>query len=171
MLILTIGAKGGLGTTSLARRLVQAGNGVGLDLDDGQLAALLERRTWSLAGTALATGQERQRAIDRIVNRRITLLWTPECNLAPASVWNVVRDVANRAVVVADCGIEPLEAITTLADAVVIVSKDDPIAQYHEGRPQGRFPDAVIVTMNLAQSRHESRDAARELAAQLFEGK
>ncbi len=167
MLILIIGAKGGLGTTSLARHLAQVGNGVGLDLYDGQLAALLERKTWSLAGTARTTRQERQRAIDQIANRRITLLWTPECNLAPDDVWHTVQDVANRAVVVADCGIEPLEAVVDLADVVIIVSKDNPVAQHHEGRLQGRFPDAVIVTLDLAQSRHESRDAARELAAQL----
>ncbi|MEE8392294.1 MAG: hypothetical protein V3S14_16070, partial [Anaerolineae bacterium] len=140
MLILVIGAKGGVGTTSLARHLAQAGNGIGLDLCDGQLSAFLEHKTWSLAGIAFATGQERQRAIDRIVNRRISLLWTPECNLVPDSVWNTVRDVANRAVVVADCGTKPLGTIVDLADTVIVVSKDDPVAQYHEGHLQECFP-------------------------------
>jgi hypothetical protein len=129
MLVLVVGAKGGLGTTSLAKHLVQAMEGaVGLDLADGQLAAQLERKTWSLAGLAFATGTQRQSAVDRIIKQRITLLWTPECGLAQNDVWSIVRAVADRTLVVADGGIEPLLEAADLADATVTVGADDPVA-------------------------------------------
>ena len=169
MLVLVMGAKGGLGTTSLARHLVQGMEGaVGLDVYDGQLAAQLERKTWSLAGLAFATSTQRQSAVDRIVKRSITLLWTPECRLAQNNVWSIVRAVADRTPVVADGGIEPLPEVADLADAMVIVSADDPVARYHQNRLKRQFPDAMVVTLDLGQSRHESRDAAPRLSGQLF---
>jgi hypothetical protein len=169
MLVLVVGAKGGVGTTSLARHLVQGMEGaVGLDLAGGQLAAQLERKTWSLAALAFATGTRRQSAVDRIIKQCITLLWTPECRLAQNDVWSIVRAVADRTPVVADGGIEPLPEMADLADATVIVGSDNPVARYHENRLEQRFPDAVVVTLDLAQSRHESRDAAPELSEQLF---
>ena len=168
MLILLIGAKGGVGTSTLAKHLVQAlDGGVGLDLADGQLAALLDRRTWSLAGLALTTPTERQRSVDRIVKQCISLLWTPECNMVGNGVWDAVRAVADRTTVVADGGIEPLPAVGELAHVVAIVSADDPVAQYHEQQLQERFPQAGVVTLDLARSRNETRDAARTLAQQI----
>ncbi len=170
MLALLMGAKGGVGTSSVARHLARETRGLGLDLADGQLAALLERKTWSLAGLAFAASAQRQNAVDRIVKRRITLLWTPECALAQDRAWATVRAVADRATVVVDGGIEPPEGIAELADVAVVVTTGGPVAQYHVERLKRRFPNAGVVALDLAQSRHESRDAARELAAQLFGG-
>ncbi len=166
MLILLIGAKGGLGTSTLAKHLVRAldGGGVGLDLADGQLAALLDRKTWSLSGLAFTPSSGRQGVIDRIVEQRISLLWTPECALAGDAVWHVVRAVADRTTVVADGGIDPPPAVGPLAHVVAIVSADDPVAQYHEQQLKGRFPQAGVVTLDLDRSRGETKEAAQVLA-------
>jgi nucleoside-diphosphate-sugar epimerase len=168
MLILITGAKGGVGTTSLAQHLVREVRGVGLDLADGQLAARLERPTWSLARPTFATAQARREAIDRVVERRITLLWTPECVLASGDAWAFVGAVADRTVVVADGGIEPSQDAARLAQCKVIVAADGDVARYHTGRLQRRWPDALVLTLELARSRGETKEAARQLAAQLF---
>jgi hypothetical protein len=168
MLVAVIGTKGGVGTTSLALHLAQAMNGVGLDAADGRLAALLERKTWTLAGVAFSVGRQRQGAVDRIVRHRITLLWTPECNLGVDGAWSVVQAVADRAPVVADGGIDPLPQIVELANAILVVgARDDPVSQYHEERLVQQFPGASVVALDLARSRTETKDAARELAASL----
>ena len=81
MLILVIGAKGGVGATALAKELALGGNGVGLDLADGQLAAQLERTAWTLTRVVFSSSRQRRQALDDVVQRRITLLWMPECSL------------------------------------------------------------------------------------------
>ncbi|MCP3957015.1 MAG: hypothetical protein GY719_04100 [bacterium] len=170
MLILLIGAKGGVGTTSLARCLARDGRGVGLDLSDGQLAARLERRTWSLAGL-LFDGNARG-AVDQIVKRRISLLWSPECKLDPDAVRGMVRAVADRSLVVADGGIEPVEEVAELADVVIVVTakgadEDEAsrtnslVAQYHVHRLKRRFPEAVVTPY--------SREVAQHLTEQLLQ--
>jgi len=169
MLILVVGAKGGVGTTSLALHLARAGNAVGLDLADGQLAVLLERRTWTLDGLAFTTEGQRRKAIDEVVNRRLTLLWVPECALALEQTWGFVRAVADRCPVVADGGINPPSEIDPLADEVVIVSaEDNPVAQYHEQRLRRRFPDAIAIPLNLGKSRRVIKNTAEDLAGKIF---
>lgn len=166
MLTLVVGAKGGLGTTSLTLHLVRAARGVGLDLADGQLAARLDRAAWSLARPAFVTAAQRREAIEHVVKRRVTLLWTTECHLVEDEVWGFVRAVADRTAVVADGGIQPPEEVAGLADAVIVVSGDTDVAQYHERRLRERFPEAVVVM--LPPTRRELRGAARELAQQVF---
>ena len=170
MLILAIGAKGGLGTTSLvlALALARAGDAVGLDLSDGQLAARLGREARLLSRPAFASKAQRRRAVDEVVKRRLTLLWTPECLLKPDAAWGFVRAVADRAVVVADGGIEPPEGIAALADEIVIVSAGpdeesgaaDPVVVWHERRLRNRFPDVLTAT--------NDEESVRELAERLF---
>lgn len=175
MFILVIGAKGGVGTTSLAVNLARETSGVGLDLADGQLAAQLERKAWALSGLAFSAGQQRQRAIDRIVKHRISLLWTPECNLAGDAAWKVARAVADRSTLVADGGIgeDPAPQASGIADVIVIVTvksedgKDNPVARHHEARLQEQYPTAAVIRLDLNQSRNATRNAARELAAKL----
>lgn len=171
MLVLVMGAKGGVGTTSVAEHLARAGKGIGLDLADGQLAARLERPTWTLADAALRSAQQ-QRIVDQAVKRKVSLLWTPVCAALPnvnGAVWSFVNAVADRVTVVADGGIEPLDEISHLADVAVIVSAESDVAQFHTNRLKRRFPQAQVLTLDLNQSRAETRDAARELAAELFE--
>ncbi|MCP3957254.1 MAG: hypothetical protein GY719_05325 [bacterium] len=170
MLILLIGAKGGVGTTSLARCLARDGRGVGLDLSDGQLAARLERRTWLLAG--LLFDRNARGAVDQIVKRRISLLWSPECKLDPDAVRGMVRAVADRSLVVADGGTEPVEGMAELADVVIVVTAKDAtdedeasrtnalVAQYHVHRLKRRFPRAVVTPY--------SREVAQNLTEQLL---
>lgn len=165
MLILLIGAKGGLGTTSLALNLVRGQKGIGLDLYDGQLAVRLDRQAWSLARPAFATTGRRREAIEQIVKHRHTLLWTPACRLAGEDTWQFVRGVADRALVVADGGIRPPEDAADVADVILIASADHPVARYHERRLQDCFPQASVVTMDLAKARHETRETARAVAA------
>jgi nucleoside-diphosphate-sugar epimerase len=160
MLILVIGAKGGVGATSLAKELVQGGNTVGLDLTDGQLAAQLERTAWTLTRVVFSSPRQRRQALDEVVRRRITLLWMPECSLAIEDAVGFVRAVTDRVDVVADGGIEPLEEIAALADVVIVVTEENPVAQYHERKLKGRFPDALVIQYD--------RETAQELIEQLF---
>ncbi|RLC78853.1 MAG: hypothetical protein DRJ03_24555 [Chloroflexi bacterium] len=172
MFVLVMGAKGGVGTTSVALHLARrAARGIGLDLTaDGQLAARLSRPTWTLSDAALRSAQQ-QRMVDQVVKQSVSLLWTPVCALPNISVaaWDFVRAVAARATVVADGGIEPLEEAARLADVTVIVSAESDVARYHAQRLGRRFPNAQVLELDLSQSRNETRDAARELAARLFE--
>jgi hypothetical protein len=122
-----------------------------------------------LSGLAFSAGQQRQRAVDRVVKQRISLLWTPECNLAGESAWEIARAVADRSTLVADGGIgeDPTPQASGIADVIVIVGNSSNVSRYHEARLQERYPGAIVVGLDLNQSRHETRDAARELAAQL----
>ena len=160
MLILVIGAKGGIGATSLAKELVQGGNRVGLDLADGQLAAQLERTTWTLTRVVFSPPRQRRQAIDDVVQRQTTLLWMPECSLVVEDAAGFVRAVTDRVDVVADGGIEPPEEIAALADVVIVVTEDNPVAQYHERKLKERFPGALVTPYD--------RETAQALAEQLF---
>ena len=168
MLVLVVGAKGGVGTTSVALHLARAGKGVGLDLGDGQLAARLERATWTLTDTVLSSARP-QLIVDQTVRQKVSLLWTPVCTLVGDEVWNFVRSVADRTLVVADGGIEPLEGVVRLADVTVIVDAETKVAQFHTNRLKRRFPGARILVLDLSRSRNETKEAGRELAAQLLE--
>jgi len=172
MLVLVMGAKGGVGTTSVALHLARAAQGIGLDLTtDGQLAARLERPTWTLVDVALRSAQQ-QRMVDQAVKRAVSLLWTPVCALSNISdeAWDFVRAVADRVLVVADGGIEPVGEVGCLADVAIIVSAaGSDVAQFHTQRLGRQFPNARVLELDLSQSRTETRDAARELAAELFE--
>lgn len=156
MLIFLIGAKGGVGTTSLARRLAKRANAVAVDLADGQLAARLGRRTWRLSELVFTSGRSgQQMAVDSVVERTPTLLWVPQCSLKPNGAVDFIRAVADRTDVVVDGGIDvplsespqpPREAIANEADQVVIVTEDSKVAQYHERELRQRFPDAAVVS-------------------------
>lgn len=145
-MILVVGAKGGVGTTTAALSLIRALRGVGLDAADGTLAARLDRPTYLLAHVALLGRGAFQEAVDHVVRRGITLLWTPECAFLADPVRAFVRAVDERRPVVVDGGIEPpRELADGWAGTVVIVSiPDHPVAQYHERRLLSRFPGALV---------------------------
>ncbi len=168
MFVLVMGAKGGVGATSVTLHLARQVGGIGLDLmADRQLSARLGRPTWTLADAALRSGL--QRMVDQVVKRRVSLLWTPVCALDSIGIkaWDFVRAVAARATVVADGGIEPLVEAVRLADVAVIVSADSDAARFHVQRLGRRFPNAHLLELDLSQSRNEARDAVRELAVEL----
>jgi hypothetical protein len=146
MLLLLVGAKGGVGTTAMALELARGAQGIGLDLADGQLAARLGRRTWALVGLAFSTPGRRRVSVEWIIQRRATLLWTPECGLAAGRAWGIVRAVADRALVVADGGIEPPQGASEIADAVLVVTagEDSAVVRYHVERLERRFPAALV---------------------------
>lgn len=180
MLIYVIGVKGGVGTTSLAQHLARSLNGVGLDLADGQLAARLGRSALRLSRIAFARTARRRRAVDSVVGRRHTMLWSPECRLKPDETLDFIQAVADRTDVVADAGIEqPASSMTngapmdwgTQADVVIVVTgvetDDDgnvtgktPVVKYHERALTQRFPGAMVTPY--------SREAAQEIAEQLL---
>ena len=167
MLILVIGAKGGVGTTSLAWHLTRELKGVGLDAADGQLAAFLDRKTWTLAGLVFS-GNQHQNVVDRIMRQRISLLWSPECDLAGDKVWDIVQAIADRSTIIADGGIAPLPQIAERANAILIIGAwGNPVSVYHERKLKQQFPSASVVTLDLARSRTVTKDTARELAANL----
>jgi hypothetical protein len=170
MLILAIGAKGGVGTTSLALALVKAGHGVAVDLADGQLAARLGRKTWTMKRLVFMLNGRRQRAIEAIVEKRPTLLWSPECSLKPEGVVDLARGAADRLPVVVDGGIDypnvavpqpPLDDLADVADRVIIVTKESSnVASYHEERLKRRFPGADSLVYH--------RETTEKLIEQLF---
>jgi hypothetical protein len=165
MIWLVVGTKGGVGTTTLARELVQSGQTLAVDLADGELAAQLERPTWMLnydLYNAPVNGIWRSQLIEAALKRSITLLWQPECGDSEVQ-WSFVRDLANRRTVVLDGGITPPAGIDWLAKQVVIVSQNNAVARWHEARLRVRYPEAQVVDIG-------TRQAAREVAAQLFQG-
>ena len=159
-MILVVGAKGGVGTTQVAYELARASKAVALDLADGQLAARLERTTWSLGRFVFITAAQRREMVEAIVERRCTLLWAVECNLRLESTWTTVRDIASRKPVVIDGGIAPPEEAGQWSEQVVIVSTDNVVARWHEQQLRARYPHAVVVD--------GTKEAARALAARLF---
>ena len=159
-MILVVGAKGGVGTTQVAYELVRASQAVALDLADGQLAARLERTTWSLGWFVFVTATQRREMVETIVQRRGTLLWAAECNLRRESTWSTIRDIAHRRPVVIDGGIAPPEEAGQWSEQVVIVSTDHAVAHWHERQLQARYPRAGVVG--------GTKEAARTLAARLF---
>ena len=160
MIALVIGAKGGVGTTTVALELARRGSAVAVDLADGQFAARLERATWSLATLGFGTASQQREAVELIVKRGPALMWTPECHLAIEAVQAGLRAIGVRRPVVMDGGLEPQPGLAALADAVVIITADSDLARWHEQHLRQRYPQA--------QSSLGTREAARELAAQLF---
>lgn len=145
-MILVIGAKGGVGTTTATAMIVRALRGVGLDAADGALAARLDRPAVSLAQVALLTRGAMQDAVDRVVGKRLTLLWTPECSFLSGPVLEFVRAVDQRIEVVADGGVEPPPELAERPARVLVVSvSENSVAQYHERRLLDRFPGARVL--------------------------
>lgn len=145
-MILVIGAKGGVGTTTVAAILVRALHGVGLDAADGTLAARLDRPAVSLAQVALLPRGPLQDTVDRVVQKRLTLLWTPECSLLSGPVLEFVQAVDQRIEVVADGGIEPPPELANRPARVLVVSvPGNPVAQYHEKRLLAWLPGARVL--------------------------
>lgn len=162
-IVLVVGAKGGVGTTSVAVELTKLFRAVGFDLADGQLAAYLERPAWLLSQIAFGTSMQRRGWLDQVLNKRATLMWAPECVLAKEPALAFVKDLSNRSIIVADGGIAlPRESgeIMALAGTVVIVTtEDNSVAAWHVRRLQKQYPNATVIS--------GSKEAARELAAQL----
>jgi len=159
--MLVIGAKGGVGATRVARTLVKAGDAIALDLADGQLAARLERTTWPLAWLAFVTPTQRRTMIETIVQRCLSLVWSPECSLNPVQAWAAVREVDVRRPVVIDGGITPPTEAAQQADTIIIVSAETDLARWHTRRMSAQYPQATVTL--------GTKDAARALAAQMFQ--
>ena len=164
--LLVVGAKGGVGTTTVAQEVIRTGKALAVDTAGGSLAASLERATWHLTRDLYAaTGMWRATLIEKVLQKRITLLWTAEhaASADAGAPWELVRDLARRGPVVIDGGIEPPAALDSLITQVVIVTQaDNSLAQWHVARLQQRFPAALVST--------GTRQAARELAGQLIKG-
>ena len=83
--ILVVGAKGGVGTTTVAHELTRVGKTLAVDAADGALAARLGRATWNLTHEIYAaTGAWRAKLIEQALKKRVTLLFTVE-NLVTGS--------------------------------------------------------------------------------------
>jgi len=143
-MILVIGAKGGVGTTTVAAALVRALRGIGLDAADGQLAARLERPALLLSEAAME--RRTQDLVDRIVRKRLSLVWTPECAFLSDPVLQLLRAVDERVDMIADGGIEPPPELNALCGQIIIVSdSENPVARYHEQRLVQKFPGARVI--------------------------
>ncbi len=152
MLILVVGAKGGLGTTTLAQHLCWQANAVPLDAADGTLALQMagpSAPVLDLSLTAQWTASRRGRAVEQAVETRQPLLWTPVCTVWRAPVMSFVWDAAALGHVIADGGITPPPALVDLASLVLIVSADTPVAQWHERRLKQQWPQAHAVVGDL----------------------
>jgi hypothetical protein len=165
--LLIVGAKGGVGTTLVAQELIKVGKTLVVDAADGTLAARLGRPTWNLTyEITTATGEWRATLIEQALKKRVTLLWTPANGMAEAP-WEFVRDLARRTTLVIDGGVQPpigIDALTISATAqiVIVTQPDNSVAQWHVVQLQQRYPQASVIT--------GTRQAARELADQLFKG-
>jgi len=143
-MILVVGAKGGVGTTTVAVGLVRGLRGVGLDAADGQLAARLERPALLLSEAAME--RRTQDLVDRITRRHLSLVWSPECAFLSDLVLRLLRALDERVDVVVDGGIEPPPELNGLCRQVVIVSdSENPVARYHEQRLVQKYPGAHII--------------------------
>ena len=168
MIVLVIGAKGGVGTTRVALELAQCAprdygrrtGAVSIDLADGQLAAQRGQTTWALMNLAFGTGAQIQSAREMIVQQSLTLLWSIDCNLVTEPLQNNVRAVGYRCLVVIDGGLEVPSGLEVVADEILIVSAEDEVARWHERRLQQRYPHARVL--------EGTRAAAQAIAAQLF---
>jgi hypothetical protein len=161
--ILIVGAKGGVGTTLVTQELSRVGKTLAVDAADGALATRLGRTTWNLTHEVYAaTGEWRATLIEQALKKRVTLLWIPANGVADV-LWEFVHDLARRALLVIDGGVQPPLGIDALATQIVIVTQpDNSVAQWHVAQLQQRYPQANVITGN--------RQAAGELADQLFKG-
>ncbi len=160
MLILVVGAVGGVGTTTLVAELVKRGGpSVALDLADGTLAARLERGTYPL-DSVVYQRQTQTAIVDDLALRRPVLLWTPACRLNPARVGQLLAAVGQRWPLVADGGLTPPVDLGGLLTTVLIVTRaGHPIADWHVARLRRAYPGAPVVSGDL-------KAAAAALAAQ-----
>jgi hypothetical protein len=165
MIWLIVGAKGGVGVTRLAREMVRLGQTLAVDLADGELATQLEQATWLLNHNlyrAPAGSARRSQLIEAVLKRSITLIRCPDCGDSEKQ-WSFVRDLANRRPLVMDGGITPPASVDPLVNQAVIVSQDNAVARWHEVQLRLRYPEAQVVEIG-------TRQVAREIAAQLFQG-
>jgi len=152
MLILVVGAKGGIGTTTLAQHLCWQANAVPLDAADGTLAFQMagpSAPVLDLSLTAQWTASRRGRAVEQAVETRQPLLWMPVCTVWREPVMAFVWDAAALGHVVADGGTTPPPALVDTASLVLIVSADTPVAQWHERRLMQQWPQAHAVLGDL----------------------
>ncbi len=152
MLILVVGAKGGIGTTTLAQHLCWQANAVPLDAADGALACQMAgpgAPVLDLIRIVHWTADQRGRAVEQAVETRQPLLWTPACTVWRAPVMAFVWDVAVLGHVIADGGITPPPALVDIASLLLIVSADTPPAQWHERRLKQQWPQAHAVLGDL----------------------
>lgn len=162
MFLIVIGAKGGLGATTLVRLLCRQADAVPLDAADGRLAVDLSTPGVSvldLADTPQWTVARRSQMADQVARTRQPLLWSRACAVWPDQVAAFVADVAALTVVVADGGIAPPPDLVKLASLILIVSADDPVARWHEQRLKAQCPEACAVVGDL-------KAAAQAIAAQ-----
>jgi hypothetical protein len=152
MLILVVGAKGGLGTTTLAQHLCRQANAVPLDTADGTLALQMAgpgAPVLDLSQTAQWTASRRGRAVEQAVETQQPLLWTPVCTVWRTPVMSFVWDAAALGHVIADGGIAPPPALADAASLILIVSADTPVAQWHERRLKQQWPQAHAILGDL----------------------
>jgi len=143
-MILVVGARGGIGTTTMALKLIRATPSIGLDAWDGALATRLERPTLNLMEVALSGRWDYYMSL--IESRKITLLWTEECPAYAEKIVKFLGELNALIEIIADGGVAPPPQLTPLVEATIIVSKkDDQIAQYHERRLTQMFPKAFVV--------------------------
>ncbi len=162
MLILVVGVVGGAGATTLAEELLRHSTAVGLDAGDGQLAARRDRATYTLETLAFAR-RDTQQVIDRIVQQRPTLLWTPACRLHPEKIWRIVQAVADRIAVVVDGGLTPPPAVWELAQVQLAVTRsaEDAVTRWHSAQLRQAHPALRLVSGDL-------KAAGAALAAELW---
>jgi len=152
MLILVVGAKGGLGATTLVQHLCRQANAVPLDAADGTLALQMagpSAPVLDLIGIVQWTADQRGHAVEQAVETRQPLLWSAACTVWRAPVMAFVWDAAALGHVVADGGTIPPPALVDLASLVLIVSADNPVAQWHERRLKQQWPQAHAVVGDL----------------------
>ena len=152
MLILVVGAKGGLGATTLVQNLCRQANAVPLDAADGTLALQMagpSAPVFDLIRIVQWTADQRGHAVEQAVETRQPLLWSAACTVWRAPVMAFVWDVAALGHVIADGGTTPPPALVDLASLVLIVSADNPVAQWHERRLKQQWPQAHAVLGDL----------------------
>ena len=152
MLILVVGAKGGLGATTLVQHLCRQANAIPLDAADGTLALQMAgpgAPVLDLIGIVQWTSDQRGHAVEYAVETRQPLLWSAACTVWRAPVMAFVWDTAALGHVIADGGTTPPPALVDLASLVLIVSADNPVAQWHEQRLKQQWPQAHAVVGDL----------------------
>jgi len=152
MIIVVIGAKGGLGTTTLVERLCRFGDCVALDAADGRLASLMAgpvRPALDLATTPQWTAGRRALMAEEVARIRQPLLWTAACEVWCEQVSAFVHAVSTIGLIIADGGIDPTTSLVRLADLLLIVSNDSAPARWHEARLKATWPEARAIVGDL----------------------